>query len=137
MALTRIPPNLPAHAYRTFQMRAPLQTHFRPATCEETGCPQWTHGWRTVVDLSTVLGQSQAAYIRTRSEVEPGVFQFPAGQPCFRSDDHRTRNDRPELYVIRNGDHRVPDRVADPQVLSPDSWVDAFRTHTERLAAQA
>ena len=139
MALNRIPPRLAAHQYRTFAMRAPLGTHFRPASCEEMDCPAYLQGWTTRVDLSTDLGQAQARYIRkdsgrTFTEVEPGVFRFEPGQACFRASDHRTRNDRPEMYLIRNGDHRVPDRVADPQVLSPDSWVDAFRTHTERLA---
>lgn len=141
--MNRFPPALAAHQYRTFQMRAPLATHFRAATCEEQRCPAWVHGWVTRVDLSTDLGQAQAAYIRKGAtgrqwaEDDPGVFVFPAGQTCFKQSEHRTRNDRPELYVIRNGDHRVPDRVADPVQVSPDSWVDAFRTHTERLAQQA
>ena len=140
--MERIPPRLAAHQYKTFAMRAPLATHFRPATCEEMGCPHYLHGWTTRIDLSTDLGQAQADYIRNRSgrphvEVEPGVFQFPPGQPCFRAETHRTRNDRPEMYVIRDGDHRVPERVANPQILSPDSWVDAVRSHADRIQAQA
>ena len=138
MALNRVTPNLRPDQYRTFAVVAPLATHFRPATCEEAGCPAFLGGWRSTVDLSTDLGQAQAAYIRGSgrgvTEPEPGVFEFAPGQPCFRADQHRARIDRPDLFVVRDGDHRWS---ANPQQLSADSWVDVFRTHQDNLAAAA
>lgn len=66
--MNRIPPQLPAHAMRTYAVDAPLSTHWRPATCDEVGCPSpqpvtdrdltceeagcemWRAGWLTIID---------------------------------------------------------------------------------------
>src|SRR5258708_32124636 len=64
MPLFRIPPALPAAAMKTYQIAAPLATHWRKATCEEYGCEQYQHGWQTTVDESTELGQRQGEYNR-------------------------------------------------------------------------
>ncbi len=88
----RIEPAGPAAAYKTFQISAPLATHWVDATCEEVACERWLNGWQTVVDESTQLGQRQAYYIRhdkSRSHAEARrkegttVFSFGPGQRCF------------------------------------------------------
>lgn len=62
------------------------------------------------------------------------VFEFPAGQTCFA--EHRVKLDRPELYVVRDGDWRTS---GDPtarhrQHTKPEHWVDEFATHQDNVA---
>lgn len=127
---------------KTYAIVAPRSTHHRPATCAEVECEAWAHGWVTAVDERTELGQRQAGYIRTKSGrayTMSGdadgrtVFTFKPGQSCFR--EHTVRLDRPELYVVREGDHRGNPRGAEPLVHKrARDWVDDFATHQERLA---
>jgi len=88
----RIRPLLTASQMKTYGLRAPIPTHYRPASCADAECPNHTNGWRTIINESTDLGQQQGAYIRsqsgrkfveTRNEVGLTVFTFEAGQKCF------------------------------------------------------
>lgn len=126
---------------KTYGIVAPKATHFRPATCAEVDCPNYTGGWRTTVDESTELGQAQGHYIRNEAgrrytevrEASMTTFTFEAGQTCFR--EHETRLDRPEIYVVRDGDFRGNPRGTAPRVhQDPQAWVDDFGEHQERLA---
>ncbi len=139
--LNRVTPAMPAGAYKTYTIAAPLATHWVAATCEQAGCRAWQVGWRTIVDEATDLGAAQAAYIRgdrSRGHTEHRdgpltVFAFPAGQRCFRAADHRRRLDRPERYVVRGGDWRGnPDGRAYTHS-GPDAWVDDFATHQQHI----
>lgn len=143
----RVEPQLPVQAYKTYELRAPLASHWRPASCAETGCEAYEHGWRTVVDETTPLGQQQAAYIRSRAgrayreerSDEPAqarmtVFVFPAGQPCFRAGQHRVPLEREPLYIVRGGDWRGT--TGDQRQLNAAAWVDDFATHQNNLAEQ-
>lgn len=136
-----IEPRLPSSAYRTFQVAAPLSTHWRQATCAEFDCPKWRTGWRTGVDERTELGMMQAYYLRHRSgrgfreernAAGLTVFVFEPGQSCFKAAEHRVRTERPEFFVVRHGDHRastverVHSRAAD--------WTDQFAEHQGRWA---
>lgn len=136
--LFRIEPKLSPSEMKTYALSTPLITHFRKATCKEVECKGWRNGWESFIDESTVLGQTQAGYIRhqsgrrfTESKNEHGItaFKFPAGQTCFR--EHKEPLERPPLLLVRNGDwrassvSRVHSRV--------DDWVDDFRTHTEGI----
>lgn len=123
----------------TYATRAPLRTHWRKATCKEAQCDGWTGGWRTVIDVSTVLGQTQAEYIRKVSgrrftESREGfliTFTFEAGQPCFRSGDHRVRLDRPLTFLRYRG---VPGAVLERRVHSgADAWLDDFQSNQDGL----
>ena len=105
----RLQPQGPAQAYQTFSVRS-LPDRTVRTVCEETGCEQWRTGWESAIDESTDLGKAQAAYIRQQSgrtfrelRTDGGltVFRFEPGQRCFA--DHKTR---PELYLVRDGDHR-------------------------------
>lgn len=142
MGPNRILPQLPAQAFKTYQIVAPVSTHFRDATCAEVDCAAYLSGWRTVVDERVDLGQGQAHYIRTesgrrfvehRDEAGMTVFEFPAGQKCFRP--HKARLDRPEIYVVTGGDWRGNPRGLEPRRhANADDWIDDFATHQQTLA---
>jgi len=84
-----------------FTLSQPLDTHFRPATCEEVDCPQHLFGWVTVLDrecdvrlIDDILKsgrhftrmRSEEASQRASKDLPPGMlaFVFPPGQQCFR-----------------------------------------------------
>jgi hypothetical protein len=137
-------PGVPVQAVKTYEISAPIQTHYRRATCEESGCLAYRHGFASVIDISTPIGQRRADYIRKRSgrvftaEQTGSVitFTFEKGQTCFRSDDehHVVPLDRPALFIVRDGDFRgnptgrryVHDR--------PEHWVENFAEHQQKLA---
>lgn len=138
--VTRIPPLGPPQAYKTYEIDAPEQTHFRDATCTEVDCAMQASGWVTAVDEATALGQQQARYIRRVSdraymeEHENGqtMFRFPAGEECFSQ--HRIRLERPEYFIVRGGDFRGNPR-GDVRVHdSADDWVEDFAEHQDRLS---
>lgn len=105
----RLQPQGPAGAYQTFSLRSRPDQAVR-TVCEQVACEAWRTGWESAIDERTDLGKAQAAYIRQQSgrtfrelKTEAGltVFRFDSGQRCFA--DHKTR---PELYLVRDGDHR-------------------------------
>lgn len=143
--LNRIEPAAPPAAYRTYAITAPRQTHWRAATCAEVGCAAHTHGWTTTVDISTELGQGQAYYIRresgrsyTEETTGPGLvrFTFGPGQRCFRSDTHRVRTGRPEIFVVRGGDWRGNPVGDKRQHTRAEHWVEDFAEHQDRIASR-
>ena len=141
--VNRILPVLGAHAYKSYALRRPLTTHWRQATCDEVGCADWQHGWVTTVDVSDELGQRRYHFIthdRTRRHTVDHAgdslyrFTFGPGQTCYRADEHRTRIDRPPLFLVTGGDWRGNPRGTQPVVhTSAENWVDDFANHQERL----
>lgn len=136
--LNRIQPVGQPEHYQTFSITSPPDRAVR-AACEQVGCEQWRLGWQSVVDESTVLGRSQAAYIRQRSgrtfrEQKTGagltVFSFDSGQRCFA--EHRTR---PEIYLVRGGDWRKQTGPARTHQRAAD-WREDFGEHQLRIAEQ-
>lgn len=143
--MTGLEPLLPAHARMTYSIIAPKSTHFRPATCAEVDCPQYLHGWQSAIDEHTDMGKFQADYVRkssgrgfTEAKREDGVtvFTFHAGQVCFAASEHQLRlQEKTELYVIRDGDHRGNPRGTEPRLMpTAQAWVDDFGEHQETLA---
>ncbi len=140
--MNRIEPALPVTAYRTFAIAAPRATHFRPGSCAEAQCPEYLAGWRSVFDEGTELGRRQAHYVRlesgrgyseARDERGLTVFTFEAGQSCFRS-PHQIPLDRPQLFVVRDGDWRGNPTGTEPyHHARPEDWVDDFQTNQDRL----
>jgi hypothetical protein len=137
----RIQPNLPVHGYQTFQIVAPVSTHWRAATCEEADCLAMQRGWTTTVDEQTDLGKRQAHYIRReakRSFVEEKrpdgltAFKFKAGQNCFR--EHKVRVEREEIFVRRDGDWRGNPTQQRTRYDRADQWVSDFAEHQDNLA---
>lgn len=126
---------LPARAFRTFAIDAPLATHYRAATCVEVACEALTNGW-----VSTMLaGSDDLAFLERvcRGEVdghrrhyvsEPveGGFvrlTFPAGQVCFAAAMHRVPLERPAIFSVRAGD--IGRAVERPTVHArPEHWVE-------------
>jgi hypothetical protein len=138
--VNRVSPKLAAHQVQSFEILSPRATHQRPATCGEVACQAHANGWVSTIDESTTLGQRQAHYIRNQSgrrftvESDPtGVtrFKFIPGQLCFGQ--HYVSLDRPEFFLVRDGDWRgnptgrrlIHDRG--------DQWVDDFSSHQESL----
>lgn len=142
--ISRIQPALPATDVKTYAIAAPVETHFRPATCGEVDCAAHRSGWKTTVDVGTDLGRGQAHYIRTESgrrfteESLTGTlvtFYFEAGQRCFAQ--HQVRLDRPEIFLVRDGDWRGNPRGTETRIhATGEDWVDDFATHQERVADQ-
>lgn len=140
----RMPPAMPAGAYKTFQIVTPLSTHFRAATCAEVDCPAYLNGFRSAFDEATELGQRQAHYVRhdkTRKHVEERTpegltaFTFEAGQRCFASSEHRVRIERPELFLTRPGDWRGNPTGQRPyRHTSSEFWTEEFAEHQQSLA---
>lgn len=141
--LFRVEPKMPPALYRTFEISSPLSTHWRMATCTEVECQASQRGWRTVIDTSTPEGAERANYIRLHSgraytvAETPGsphvAFTFPAGQRCFAQ--HKVRLERPELFVVREGDWRGNPRGTAPRRHSrAEHWVEEFGLHQDRLA---
>jgi hypothetical protein len=135
--LNRIPPQMPVGAYKTYSVRAPLETHWRPATCEEADCPNYLNGWKTILpadsDLVEVARHSGRQFTETRTEGGLVEFTFEAGQPCFQTSNHRLPNDRPQLYSVRGGDWRGNLGVIRRHTRGAD-WVDDFANHQDQLA---
>lgn len=136
---------MPPWAYRAYVIAAPLRTHWTLAGCREYECDGWLHGWDSLIDEGSELGQRQAWYIRSESrrryteERQPdGLtrFSFEAGQECFQR-PHRTRNTRPERFVERDGDYRANPTGRRYVHQRPDDWVESFALHQGKLAAIA
>lgn len=138
--LNRVTPTLPVTAMRTYSISVPLKTHFRPATCEEIGCLAFHHGWSFDTagrneDTIALARLSGRRYRVERDETTGAeVFHFDAGQPCFKASGHRMRVDRPELYIVRDGDWRGNPTGVDSvvQFSGADAWADSAHTLMER-----
>lgn len=140
--LTRLEPQLPAGAMKTYQVIAPVETHYRRATCAEVECGHYINGWRTPIDESTDLGKRQAYYLRNNSgrhftedrNLMPGLtmFTFEAGQTCFSA--HQVRLDKPEVYLVKGGDWRGnPAGTKSKQHANAADWVEDFSKHQDAL----
>jgi hypothetical protein len=101
----------PAAAYQTYSIKAPLSTHFRPATCEEVDCPDYRFGWKVHLEgipenlRHTALSSGRKYRIEQEAEGLTWLV-YEAGQKCFQNSRHRTRVERPEMYLVRGGDLR-------------------------------
>lgn len=134
----RIQPNLPAADYKTYQIVAPRETHYRPASCAEAECSFYKNGWMTILpetstDLIEQVRRSGRSYTSRRTEAGMVEFRFEAGQQCFQS-PHAIPLGRPELYIVRDGDWRGNPRGTRPfQHSRAADWVEDFAEHQDRL----
>jgi len=132
-------PLMPAAAYKTYRIIAPISTHFRPATCTEVQCPNYLKGWKVHVEKlpPELLHAAKTSGRRYRElHVAEGetYLVFEPGQPCFQAGEHKTRIDKPELYVVQGGDHRGNPRGTQTlRHASADDWVNDFAEHQSRL----
>lgn len=136
--MNRIPPQGRVQDYRTFQISAPLRTHWRAATCAEVDCPQYLNGWRVRVD---VLPPQMVHTARTsgRKFTELHVAEgenylvFEAGQSCFRVSQHRVKLDRLEFYIARDGDWRGNPTGNVRKHTRPEFWMEEMNENNGRL----
>lgn len=140
----RIKPNLAPAQYKTYGVTSPLTSHWRRATCEEFGCQAFLNGWESIVDISSDLGRAQCEYLLKDKERSPRVekvgetsykFIYGPGFRCFKSDEHRVKNGRPALLLVKGGDWRGnPNRVPTVVHKTWEDWADDFATHQDKLA---
>jgi hypothetical protein len=136
--LFRMPTALPVTAMQTHVIAAPLATHWRTATCEEVQCAAYLNGWKlalTGLDEGDIWQARNCGrrYVEVPDDGGP-VLVFEPGQPCFKTSKHRIRTDRPELFVVRGGDHRGnPLKIPDQRFSGPDAWQDHMATHLEKI----
>jgi hypothetical protein len=139
--LNRVAPRLPVQAMQTHHILAPAATHWRKATCEEIGCLDYHHGWVLPLDGLDEGDIWQArnagrAYVQQTNEDGKIFLHFEAGQPCFRAMTHRIRVERPELFIVRNGDWRGSDGEQPLRFSGPDAWRDHLGTHLDKINNQ-
>lgn len=142
----RVAPLLPAHAMKTFEIRQPLATHFRVATCAEANCKWYAEGRIVGFDL-TDPAKVAAANELARICVDSGLryqaktvgttaqFTFPAKQRCLTSytRPHRIPLERDPLMIVRGGDWRGNPRREGMRHTSPESFVDHWATDLDKL----
>ena len=138
--LSRPEPLMPARAYKTYEMRSPLSTHYRPATCAEANCEYYANGWQVRVEglapqvLHAVQHSGRKYTVQKPAEGET-YLAFEAGQSCFRQALHRVRVERPPLYIVRDGDWRGNPRGTKARLHQrPEHWVEDFATHQQAIA---
>lgn len=138
-----VTPRLPASAMKTYRIIRPRSTHFRKATCAEINCGAWRAGWKTILAADSDLVQlvrSMAKRMKfTETKNEDGLieFTFEAGQSCFKESTHTIRTDRPEIYVVRDGDFRGNPRGTEPRIhKNAADWVDDFANHQDKITSQ-
>lgn len=136
--LNRVTPAIPAAQMQTHAIIAPLESHWRKATCAEVECGAFLNGWsldttglpEELVHLAKNSGRRFTATTGTSGE----LLVFEAGQQCFKSGTHRTRVDREEIFLKLDGDWRGNPRGTDPVVFSsPDAFVDHLHTHLDQF----
>lgn len=138
--MNRIQPQMGAAAYKTYSIVAPVSTHHRPATCAETDCPDYLNGWRVRVEglppeMLHAAKTSGRKYVEVHIAAGETWLHYEAGQPCFRAGEHRTRLDKPELYIVRDGDHRGNPRGTKARMHQrPELWVEDFGEHQQTIA---
>lgn len=137
--INRVEPRLPAAAFKTYAIAAPLTTHHRPATCAEIDCPRYLRGWKAQVEKMTPQQFHDATsgrwkYQELRVAEGETWLVYEAGQSCFQATEHRVRLDRPELFIVRSGDHRANPLGQSRQHTRPELWVEDFAEHQQGLA---
>jgi hypothetical protein len=135
----RIDPLMPLTAYKTYGLHAPRATHTRAATCAEVKCGAYLRGWKTVVPADSM----QADYIRgaghgrhfieTRAGDGLACFEFPPGQSCFASSEHRLSLEREPIYTVRGGDWRGATSPTRTHARAAD-WIEDFATNQQAVA---
>ncbi|MGY5048304.1 hypothetical protein ACWDE0_22130 [Streptomyces sp. 900105755] len=132
----RFEPQGPVGAYQTFSVRSRPDRAIK-TVCERANCWAWRHGWESSFDESTDLGKAQAQYVRTQSgrtfrEMRTAegltVFRFEPGQRCFA--EHKTI---PELYLVRDGDHRGNPTGQRRVHTRPADWVEHMQEEFGRF----
>ncbi|MEU1554310.1 hypothetical protein ABZ517_16525 [Streptomyces scabiei] len=118
--------------YQRYSIKAPLGTHFRPATCQEVDCPQYRNGWRTRLEVLNprdrhyVLKESGRRY-RLQEVAEGETYAvFEPGQQCFQVSRHRARVHRPEAYSVADGRRLLRSHT------KPEFWIEDLHEYSDK-----
>jgi hypothetical protein len=142
--LRRVDPLMPAQFYKTYSVKAPLETHWRKATCEEVDCDGYRFGFVTTVDIGTDLGQKQYDFLthdKKRSYSMQNVgdrlfkFVYAPGNICMNYADHRAPIGKPPLLLVVGGDWRGnPMHAPTIRHRTVENWTEDFSLHQGKLA---
>lgn len=152
----RVTPHLPVEAYTTYALKAPKETHTRPATCEEVHepcsktddkgervcfefhCGPHIHGWVTRVPFRSPLADFITGKTHGRHFVETtGLgdvereFMFPPGQKCFRASQHVIEVGREPFASIRGGDWRGA--TTEVKRVGLPEWLERFALNQQAI----
>jgi len=142
----RIEPALGPEYYKSYSLRQPRNTHFRPATCEEFECDEFMFGFVLTMDLSTDLGQRQLDYVKRdksrrchlqRLSLNIMKAVYGPGNDCFepKRSTHKILVGRPPVLLVAEGDWRGNPRRTPTRVhRRVEDWVDDFANHQQALA---
>lgn len=138
MPLNRIEPAAGPSAYKTWQIAAPISTHWRPASCEEANCEQYRNGWQVRAEGLTAQELHLATHCGRKyrlAAVAAGesYLVYEAGQPCFRSGTHRVRIEREERFLVTGGDWRGNPRQERREHHNAAEWQEEMAGHLDQL----
>jgi len=135
----RIEPLHPVQTYKTYGLFAPVETHSRPATCEEVDCPAWKNGWTTRLPVNSPMVQWIEAKDHGRHYIETTAlgtgereFMFPAGQACFAASKHVKPLEREPFYTVRGGDWRGSTTETRTHTRA-EHWVEDFALNQQKI----
>lgn len=134
----RITPAMGPENYKTYQIAAPVSTHWQPATCEEVDCPNYLNGWQVRLEGLTPQQIHDATHCGrkyTQVSVMAGEtwLVYEAGQPCFACSSHRKRIERDERFLVTGGDYRGNPRNERYEHAEPADWQEDMADHLDRL----
>lgn len=135
--VNRAEPVGPTHAYQTYSIQAPLETHFVKATCPEVDCKEYKEGWTLRVQhlndrLWAAIKNSKRRYRRMDLTAEEGYLIFEPGQLCFQVDQHKRKLERPEFYLVGRGDWRSF-RPRNATQLKTGLWLEHLYEHLDLI----
>lgn len=144
-ALNREIPKLPAEAMKTYSIRAPKDTHWRAAGCQEANCANYLNGWRIRIEKITAMANGELLLRDIKGSgkrfrvVDEGIgktyWEFEAGQNCFDGDlmRHKVRIGKPELFIVRGGDWRGNPRGEQRVHTGIADWIDDMTENRDKL----
>lgn len=134
----RVTPILPVEAYTTYALKAPKETHTRPATCAEVECEPHLKGWVTRVPFNSPLADFITGKTHGRHFTETtGLgdvereFMFPPGQKCFRASRHVIEVSREPFASIRGGDWRGA--TTEVKLVGLPEWLERFALNQQAI----
>ncbi len=142
--MNRIQPIGGVSSYQTYQIKAPIATHWRKATCAEIECAHYLNGWRVRLEslppeMVHAARNSGRKFTELHVSAEENWLVFEAGQACFQESAHKVPLDRQELFIVRDGDWRGNPTGRVRQHTNPEHWVeqmdetfDGIRTAQQR-----
>lgn len=141
----RLVPEIGPEHYKSYSLAAPLETHWKNATCEEYECDEFVYGFVLTVDISTQMGERQYDYIthdRSRKysmqKVDATVFKFVygPGNEGFgaKHGEHKVGLGRTPLLLVEEGDFRGNPRGTPARVhVREQDWAEDFALHVDKL----